>query len=401
MEYQSDKDMSLAIENLSKSVAKLRPFSFARTTKRHIALLLAYNGAEYRGLARQPRYINTIEERVIQALIHSRLIPPEILGHQTSVTRAGRTDKGVSASGNVMSVWMRSALGVDEDSGILPFADAPSKFDNVQTTTSLVHTSELPYVVMINQHLPPSIRILAYSPVVPSFSAQKDAISRTYEYAFSSQGVDINRLELASRRFIGTHDFSYFTQWSKDSRSYTRTIHSIEFRVVQYGSIVSMIIAKITAPSFIWHQIRGMMTVLIRVAQGLEDEGIISMMLQKQGCQEGSRPIFGLASPIPLTLTNVEYPPGCINWTFPHPEHVSQRFLRDVEGEKFRAVCEARFWNSVSQKCLNTYQQPRVYDATVLHHDDQIVGALKGRHPSQNYVNIYDRPFRPWGIAVK
>ncbi|TPX41843.1 hypothetical protein SeMB42_g05389 [Synchytrium endobioticum] len=383
--------MKTTIKSISGTIGKLRPFSFASRTKRHIALLLAYNGAEYRGLARQPRYLNTVEERLIQAMVLSRLIPPEITTHQTAMTRAGRTDKGVSSVGNVLSVWLRSNQDADVKRGIVPFDDATTSMNDEQnlpsnTASSSVDKPELPYVLMLNQHLPSTIRVLAYSCVPPIFSARKDAISRTYEYTLPSHGINLVRLEAASRRFIGTHDFSYFTEWAKDSRSYIRTMSSISFRKEQYGS-TGMIVVTITAPSFVWHQIRAMMTVLVRVAQGLEHEDVITKMLMKEGCKPGFRPLFGLAAPMPLVLTNVEYPPGLLNWTSRH----GGAGKRGVAQDWFRAVCEAKLWGDVSAHCTDV-------DDAVMWHDDVIAKASRAGGLG-TYAKIYERPVRPWGMA--
>lgn len=70
-----------------------------RYNKRRILLRLAYFGKQYRGLATQEDCTNTIEHHLFNALEKSRLIPSR---DQANYHRCGRTDKGVSASGQVI-----------------------------------------------------------------------------------------------------------------------------------------------------------------------------------------------------------------------------------------------------------------------------------------------------------
>lgn len=75
-----------------------RPFDFSAYGKRHVALKIAYLGWGYQGFASQENTNNTIEEKLFEALTKTRLVE----NRQTSnYHRCGRTDKGVSAFGQV------------------------------------------------------------------------------------------------------------------------------------------------------------------------------------------------------------------------------------------------------------------------------------------------------------
>lgn len=81
-----------------KKAGKDRPFDFSAHPRRHVALRLAYLGWAYQGFAVQENTDNTVEARLFEALLKTRLIQDR----QTSnYHRCGRTDKGVSAFSQV------------------------------------------------------------------------------------------------------------------------------------------------------------------------------------------------------------------------------------------------------------------------------------------------------------
>lgn len=83
-----------------KKASKERPFDFSAHPRRHVALRLAYLGWAYQGFAVQENTDNTVEARLFEALLKTRLIQER----QTSnYHRCGRTDKGVSAFSQVSS----------------------------------------------------------------------------------------------------------------------------------------------------------------------------------------------------------------------------------------------------------------------------------------------------------
>lgn len=90
-----------AEENRSKQKKRgaERPFDFSVHPRRHVALRLAYLGWQYQGFAVQENTDNTVEARLFEALLKTKLIQDR----QTSnYHRCGRTDKGVSAFSQVL-----------------------------------------------------------------------------------------------------------------------------------------------------------------------------------------------------------------------------------------------------------------------------------------------------------
>lgn len=96
-EQASNKDSKVR-ENFSRTGKAKRAFDFSAHGRRHIALKIAYLGWGYHGFASQENTNNTIEEKLFEALTKTRLVE----SRQTSnYHRCGRTDKGVSAFGQV------------------------------------------------------------------------------------------------------------------------------------------------------------------------------------------------------------------------------------------------------------------------------------------------------------
>ena len=78
-----------------------------------IALKFAYLGMDYKGLAVQANVDETIENRIFEALRKIFLVDPEGAMYKCRYARCGRTDKGVSALGNVCSLFVRKLKGND------------------------------------------------------------------------------------------------------------------------------------------------------------------------------------------------------------------------------------------------------------------------------------------------
>ncbi|KAF2353764.1 Pseudouridine synthase catalytic domain [Trinorchestia longiramus] len=93
--------------NNKKSAKKTRLFDFDKHPSRHILLKFAYLGWSHQGYAVQEDTLNTIEADLFDALLKTKLIK----SRQTSnYHRCGRTDKGVSAFAQVISITVRSQL---------------------------------------------------------------------------------------------------------------------------------------------------------------------------------------------------------------------------------------------------------------------------------------------------
>lgn len=108
----------VAKENDVDKKKKEKEFDFSRYHKRHVAIKLAYLGWNYHGFASQESTENTIEAHFLAALVKACLIENRT---DCNYSRCGRTDKGVSAFGQVVSLNVRSNLA--EGLGIMKSGD--------------------------------------------------------------------------------------------------------------------------------------------------------------------------------------------------------------------------------------------------------------------------------------
>ena len=186
-------------------------------------------------------------------------------------SKCGRTDKGVSAFGQVIGIRVRSNRpltrssvrhsvqlnGIHQDAKNIktPLIEqaslAPGENEITDDLLSLTSTSsldeetiafhpvsdEIPYCQVINRLLPPDIRILAWCPSPPQdFSARFSCRERQYTYFFTQPAytpttgasassqflkedehrnrrhgyLDISAMQAAAKKFEGTHDFRNF-----------------------------------------------------------------------------------------------------------------------------------------------------------------------------------------------
>lgn len=299
-----------ATSSHQKVAAEKHPFDFSKYNKRHVALKLMYLGWNCQGFAVQEDTANTIESSLFQALLKTRLIESR---ETSNYHRCGRTDKGVSALGQVISIDLRSTAisGV----GVKPHDGA---------TAAGMDKSEIPYVRILNKVLPLHIRVLAWSPVASDFSARFDCIQRSYKYCFPKGDLNINAMNEAASLLLGEHDFRNLCKMDVGNgvTNYTRNISEaviVELEASSEESGYRMHKLTVTGKAFLWHQIRCIMAVLFLVGQGKEKPDIVSQLLDVEHCPR--KPQYSMASDFPLMLFDCNYED--LIWRYDRVEHVS------------------------------------------------------------------------------
>ena len=151
-------------------------------------LTIAYDGTAYSGWQIQNNAVS------IQSLLEEAL--STILRAPTPVVASGRTDAGVHAKAQVAHFISETTLGLKK-----------------------LHLS-------LNGILPDDIRILSIEEASFDFHARYSAVSKEYHYHLHLQRttdpfkrlyayhdyspLDLEKMKLASKYFIGTHDFTTF-----------------------------------------------------------------------------------------------------------------------------------------------------------------------------------------------
>lgn len=224
-----------------------------------IALKFAYNGNKFYGYARQPKQ-RTVEGNLIKYLVNNNIIQNT---RESSFRSASRTDKGVSAFGNI--------VGFN--------SDIPKK--EILKTLADEFSSILVYGI---------------KEVETNFNP-RHAKFRHYRYYLPIASHEIEKIISTLNCFTGEHDFSNFAKL-EPHRNPIRIIENILFKEEN-----DIFIIDFFAQTFLWHQIRRIVSALVKVGNGkLEKEEIEKALKYPENKVD-----YGLAPPKPLILMDVVY----------------------------------------------------------------------------------------------
>jgi len=224
-----------------------------------ITIKFAYDGKKYSGYARQPN-LKTVEGELLDTLVKHNFIRDA----KESVFRsASRTDKGVSALCNVVA-----------------FNANHFRKDILQKLSNEFQ----------------DIIVYGIANVDPNFNP-RFAKQRQYRYCLKFDDFDIDKIIATSNVFTGTHNFSNFAR-IESFKNPVRTINNIMFSTKD-----DFLLIDFYAQTFLWHQIRRIISALIKVGSGkLEKELIIDALDNPDNKVD-----FGLAPAEPLILKDIVY----------------------------------------------------------------------------------------------
>jgi tRNA pseudouridine38-40 synthase len=219
------------------------------------ALLLAYDGAAFRGWQKQPG-MTTVQGALEDAL-------RDLLGKRYAVHGAARTDAGVHALGQVAS--LQSGRGPDLD----------------------------------RMRLPPALRLLRWAAASASFHARGSAVGKRYRYDFGCfvrGAADWERARAALRGLEGLPHLSGLSSPSSDHRPAPP---------LASWSLSDAGLLEVSGTAFRKHQVRNLAGHLAAVALGLAAPESLRELAAR------TRPWMGARAPADgLTLVEVLYPPA-------------------------------------------------------------------------------------------
>ena len=334
-----------------------KTFDFSKYSTRKIALELAYCGADHYGFSSQGSEVSnvrTVEGALFEALKKCRLVDPskEIFGEPSvDYSRCGRTDRGVSSAGNLVSLNVRSKVVVGGGGG-----------GN--------EDEEIDYVGNLNRALPDDVRVLCWYAVPDGFSSRFDCTSRRYEYHFTrvhivrgefgrsepEEILDVEKMREACGKLVGTHDFRNFCKMNvKDCHDYKRHIKEcrIEKRSVERtaGAFLRETdwVLIIEGSSFLWHMVRCIAAVLFQVGLRADTPDIIDELLDLT--KTPRKPLYAMAPEHSLVLVGCEYDASIIN---PDKRRVSEEARQGLEMHALAAArmhrLKANLWEEIGRR---------------------------------------------------
>uniref|UniRef100_M4B3Y2 tRNA pseudouridine synthase n=1 Tax=Hyaloperonospora arabidopsidis (strain Emoy2) TaxID=559515 RepID=M4B3Y2_HYAAE len=283
---------------------KQREFSMTNYTTRAVAIKFLYVGEKYAGFARQDHMPETVERYLLDALVRSKLIQNV---DDAGYSRCGRTDRGVSAFGQVVALRVRSNLPATAELLSATSIDnvRPGEKFQARLATGKVRTlTEVDYASQINRGLPADIRVYSVACCRQQFSARFDCKGRMYRYFFLRRDLDIEKMRRAAQFLVGKHDFRNFCRIDHNCHVYERSVGS--FEIVEWpgqradDSSQQMYCCKVFGRAFLWHQVRCMVEVLFLIGSGQEEPYIIPELLDIE--RTPRKPQYDMASDLPLVL---------------------------------------------------------------------------------------------------
>uniref|UniRef100_T1J741 Pseudouridine synthase I TruA alpha/beta domain-containing protein n=1 Tax=Strigamia maritima TaxID=126957 RepID=T1J741_STRMM len=272
---------------------KQKPFDFTKYNKRHVALKVAYLGWDYHGFTVQEDEAKTIEDALFTALIRTRLIDCR---ENSNYHRCGRTDKGVSAFSQVISIDLRSNF--DSGLGVINCGNKRKNCDE-----------EIRYTHILNKVLPKEIRVLAWAPVDVDFSARFSCFKRTYRYYFPKSDLDIEKMKIGCGYLIGEHDFRNLCKMDVGNGvvKFIRKITRAEINPITNSDEGGYQLFEfiISSQGFLWHQVRCIVAILFLIGQTVESPTVIEDLLNVEKCPR--KPQYDMASELPLVLFDCDF----------------------------------------------------------------------------------------------
>lgn len=339
----SKGDLITRIKSLEQQIGnpstpkRKKVFDFSKFTTRHVAIRFAYLGWNYSGLAVQLNSPNleTVEGHILDCMYKAKLIPTRN-PQDCNFSRCGRTDKGVSAFKQVISLNVRSVLSLEDQKN-------PEKDEE-----------ELDYLHILNQILPEDIRLyeICLQPP-PDFDARFSCSYRRYKYFFHYKGpehLNLEEMQRAATMFEGEHDFRNFCKVdpSKQITNFRRNIDQAMIIPANNHQAEGLYCVDLRGKAFLWHQVRSMVAVLLLVGQGLEPAEIVRDLLDVE--KYPGKPIYEMAADIPLVLWDCGFPDNMVWKSFKHQdslERLQNRLYASWHGHLMRCSMSQHMMEAV------------------------------------------------------
>jgi tRNA pseudouridine38-40 synthase len=240
-----------------------------------IRLVLAYDGTDFHGWARQPRR-RTVEGELTAFL-------EQVVQHPVRLSVAGRTDAGVHARGQVVS------------------------FESSANPRKLQRA--------VNGFLGPELVAVSASVAPQGFDARYSATAREYRYRIDTNVVAdpfdarfvwhfpkelrLAAMREAAKAVVGTHEFDSFCRASPNATASTRRT-LLRLSVARSGGRIEI---AAEANGFLHQMVRVLVGTLVKAGEGKTDAREMRLILRARDRSRAAK----AAPPHGLTLERVRY----------------------------------------------------------------------------------------------
>ncbi len=227
-------------------------------------LVVAYDGTDFRGWQVQPG-VRTVQGALAQAVF-------DVTGERVLPQGSGRTDAGVHAEGQAVSLALRAGI-------------PPGRL-----------------LLALNRRLPPAVRVLRAERVHADFHARARVQSKTYEYRLFPQRasadpvaaeqillpwrarfawdyryqLSLERMQAAAGAVVGTFDFSSFAAFDPDRLTRLKLAGGEAARPDNVRTIFSsawteadgMLLYRVSGSGFLYHMVRNLVGTFVEVGAG-------------------------------------------------------------------------------------------------------------------------------------
>ena len=237
-------------------------------------LVVAYDGTDFRGWQVQPG-LRTVQGELARAV-------QEVTGERVLPQGSGRTDTGVHAEAQAVSMELRAAIPRER------------------------------LLTALNRRLPPAIRVVQAS-VLPGFHARSSVLQKTYEYRIvprhngeAAGGVEeivppwqarfvwdcrttllLEAMQAAAATLVGAHDFTSFAAHDPDRA--TRLAgpdHAGSNVRMIFASTCTMqgglLLYRVTGNGFLHHMVRNLVGTLVEIGAGRKPAAWMAEVLAAQ-----------------------------------------------------------------------------------------------------------------------
>jgi len=225
-------------------------------------LTIAYDGTQFHGWQAQlpPNRapLRTVQGVMRDALMRTLRQPVEVVG-------ASRTDSGVHAQGQVVHFDAETTIPIER------------------------------LAMAVNSRLPDDVAVRRAEMVDDRFDAISDAVSKQYRYRLWHHtdrpvdrrhfvhhcwaSLDVDRMNDAAARLVGTHDFAGMANADHDRQTTVRTIHDCRAAHDASGGPEAHIV--VAGDGFLYNMVRIIAGTLVDVGRGHREPAIVDDILSR------------------------------------------------------------------------------------------------------------------------